>query len=203
MYPVFSDVSASSEQGHDPGARCRALRPHSGPRQQQKPTCQRLRKLAGKPPLIADLRVRVVGSLEEVAPVLAKRQQGAASQFLSSVCVRGDLAASPKARARRMPPPDPKRGPSLQLSLGTLFCCAPSSPFQGRTRGGAPPPRPVGDKVSESPGSGRMQRAHASLQASVISPARHGRFCSSAAPKPRNLVRTLAFHTVRIVPGDS
>lgn len=137
---------------------------------------------------IADLRVRVVGSLEEVAPVLAKRQQGAACQFLSSVCVHGDLAASPKARARRMPPPDPKRGPSLQLSLGTLFCCAPSSPFQGRTRGGAPP-RPVGDKVSASPGSGRMQRAHASLQASVISPARHGRFCSSAAPKPRNLVR--------------
>lgn len=89
---------------------------------------------------IADLRVRVVGSLEEVAPVLAKRQQGAACQFLSSVCVHGDLAASPKARARRMPPPDPKRGPSLQLSLGTLFCCAPSSPFQGRTRGGAPPP---------------------------------------------------------------
>lgn len=52
-----------------------------------------------------------------------------------------------------------------------------------------PPPAPVGDKVSASPGSGRMQRAHASLQASVISPARHGRFCSSAAPKPRNLVR--------------
>lgn len=92
---------------------------------------------------IADLRVRVVSSLEEVAPVLAKRQQGAACQFLSSVCVHGDLAASPKARARWMPPPDPKRGPSLQLSLGTLFCCAPSSPFQGRTRGGAPPtPRP-------------------------------------------------------------
>lgn len=82
-----------------------------------------------------------------------------------------------------------QEGPLFAAFFGNPFLLCAVLTFSGQDQRGCPPPRPVGDKVSASPGSGRMQRAHASLQASVISPARHGRFCSSAAPKPRNLVR--------------
>lgn len=138
---------------------------------------------------IADLRVRVVSSLEEVAPVLAKRQQGCCLPVsLLGVCVRRPRGQS-KGASETDAATGSQEGPLFAAFFGNPFLLCAVLTFSGQDQRGCPPPRPVGDKVSASPGSGRMQRAHASLQASVISPARHGRFCSSAAPKPRNLVR--------------
>lgn len=89
---------------------------------------------------IADLRVRVVGSLEEVAPVLAKRQQGCCLPVsLLGVCARRPRGQS-KGASETDAATGSQEGPLFAAFFGNPFLLCAVLTFSGQDQRGCPPP---------------------------------------------------------------
>lgn len=91
---------------------------------------------------IADLRVRVVSSLEEVAPVLAKRQQGCCLPVsLLGVCVRRPRGQS-KGASEMDAATGSQEGPLFAAFFGNPFLLCAVLTFSGQDQRGCPPHPP-------------------------------------------------------------